>query len=158
MGTFYGLGLARGFIATSRDDIPAEDWTSLLSKRLALDLFEVVLAATEVKGTLRDGLFEANIEEFYAVLLDMTAHPDVTFYLDQYGTDIAAYPGETMRLSWNDTNHGPIRLKLDCVLLFVEGKVLAEEFSFEPRLCNWLFRHAPLENPLRGAIFSGIVG
>lgn len=158
MGTYYGLGLAEGFIATARKDIRAEDWTSLLSKRLDLDLFELSLEATEVKGALRDGLFEANIEGLYATLLEMTAHPGVSFYLDEYGTDIAAYPRETMRLSWKDTTHGPIRLNLDCVLLYIEGKVLAEVFSFEPKLCNWLFRNSPLENPLRGAIFSDIVG
>lgn len=35
-------------------------------------------------------------------------------------------------------------------------KVLVEEFSIEPKLINWLFRHANLDNCLAGAIISTV--
>ena len=43
-------------------------------------------------------------------------------------------------------------------MLFIEGKVLAEEFYTEPHLINWLFRHSNIQNKLAGCVISDIVG
>lgn len=55
--------------------------------------------------------------------------------------------------------HSPhITLSAEFAILFIEGKVAVEEFSIEPNLMNWLFRHVDLSNPLSGCIMTDIVG
>ena len=51
-----------------------------------------------------------------------------------------------------------IDVRADMVLVFIEGKVMAESFSVEPVLMNWLFRHSDFGNPLAGTVVSSIVG
>lgn len=43
-------------------------------------------------------------------------------------------------------------------MLFIEGKVMAEEFKIEPKIMNWLFRHANIPNQLTGCVMSGVTG
>lgn len=47
---------------------------------------------------------------------------------------------------------------MDVLFLLIEGKVGADEFSIEPLLINWLFRHSSFDNPLAGAVMSNIIG
>ncbi|MCI1763677.1 hypothetical protein [Heyndrickxia oleronia] len=40
-----------------------------------------------------------------------------------------------------------ILLSAEFAILYIEGKVIIEEFNNEPKLINWLFRHSDLSNP-----------
>jgi len=51
-----------------------------------------------------------------------------------------------------------ITIAAEIAVLFIEGKVLVEEFSYEPKIVNWLFRHSNISNPLTGCVMSDVLG
>lgn len=79
-------------------------------------------------------------------------------YFETFGTDINDYQIENTFISFQNKDGLYIKLWFRFAMLFIEGKVLAEEFYTEPVLVNWLFRNSKIENKLAGCIVSSIVG
>ena len=80
----------------------------------------------------------------------------ILYYLEKYGSDIDRFPSENCKFVAHDADKKRIDIRASLSLLFIEGKVLVEQFSIEPALLNWLFRHSDFGNPLAGAVLSDI--
>ncbi len=50
-----------------------------------------------------------------------------------------------------------ITITAEIAILFIQGKVFVEEFSFEPKIINWLFRHIDISNSLAGCVMSDVL-
>lgn len=59
-----------------------------------------------------------------------------------------------MKFEYHDVH---ITISATISILFIQGKVLVEEFSFEPKLMNWLFRHINISNLLTGCVMSDVL-
>ena len=60
-----------------------------------------------------------------------------------------------MKFEYHDVH---ITISANIAILFIEGKVFVEEFSFEPKLMSWLSRHIDISNPLSGCIMNDVQG
>ncbi|NEO26316.1 MAG: hypothetical protein F6K03_05315 [Kamptonema sp. SIO4C4] len=159
MGTFYGLGLIRQFSTQRPETLTPQDLEAVVNERLNLELFDVTVTEDKLQGTIKPNLFSEYIEDFFAKLKAIAPNTrSVDYYLQEFGTEIDQYPSEWEEFKIGEVEEKSIKLSVTWVLLCLEGKVSAEEFSLEPALLNWLFRHSNFENPLAGAILSGIVG
>ncbi|NES21997.1 MAG: hypothetical protein F6K41_24515 [Symploca sp. SIO3E6] len=160
MGTYYSLGVVQAFEAQTIASLTSEQLANTVNERLNLDLFDWNFTDGCLQGTLKDGLFSENIADLFQKLAAIAnrSRDTVEYYLQEFGDNIEEYPQEFCRLIFFDDEGNKIKLEADLVLLFIEGKVLAEMFSIEPALINWLFRHSSFDNPLTGAIMSSIVG
>lgn len=158
MGTYYGLGVIKEFSAISSGDMSPEDWRELLGERLDPALFDFSLDPRTAKGAMKEGLFAGNIKDFIGKLTTMIGNEDAAFYFGKYGTNLGGYPTARAKMRLSGKRSESVSLSIVFILLFIEGKVVAEQFSSEPMLVNWLFRHAPIGNPLAGAIVTDIVG
>lgn len=160
MGTYYALGIVQTFTAKpSTSSLTGRQLEQIITERLDLDLFEIENKNGELSGTLKAGLFEDRVADFFQKLKAIAnVHRNIDYYLNEFGTDIEEYPQEYCRVYFRDAEGNEISLAMDVVLLFIEGKVGAEEFDIEPLLINWLFRHSHFDNPLAGAVMSSIVG
>lgn len=156
MGTYYTLGIIQNFIAQSEKALPEEKWHELLNERVNLDLFEIKLIDGCITGVLKDKLFEDNIKDFYCKLKKITNDNDIDSYFKEDGVQLTKYQTNRTRIYLDENQR--IALVIEYILLFVEGKVLVEEFSIEPKLMNWLFRHCDFGNCLAGSVISGITG
>ena len=158
MGTYYGLGIAGTIEAQARKPMSEEQWRALLVDRFDLELFDVTSNDSAFKAALKKEIFSENISSFFKALQQMTGCKNVDLYFNEYGTKMENYPKDEMLYFLPDLEGNRIRVFIRSVLLFTEGKVIAEEFAIEPKLINWLFRHVKLDNKLTGAVVSGIVG
>jgi hypothetical protein len=160
MGTYYALGVVKTFEVKDSKSLTTEQLQQAVEERLDLSLFELEFPNQSLKGTLKSGLFQENIEDFFNKLKAITTsrRSKIDFYFKEFSNDINAYPDEFCWFDFSDSQGNFIKIQADLVLLFLEGKVSAEEFELEPGIINWLFRHSRFDNPLAGAVISSIVG
>jgi hypothetical protein len=160
VGTYYAIGIVKKFEAKAKRAIDLPSLEKAVGERLDLSLFDLSHADGKLEGTLKPGLFEEHIEGFVDRLTEIA--PDskstVRYCFESYGTDIDKYDSEYRRMRIPSPEGQSVDVRADMVLVFVEGKVMAESFSVEPVLMNWLFRHSDFSNPLEGAVVSGIIG
>lgn len=156
MASFYALGVVKKFTAKSNQILSEAEWKKQLNERLDTEQYTVNFMDNIVKGELKQGVFKNNIEDFYNKLFQITNDKRVSLYFEDSGTVVEQYQywNTGMTISEYDPN---IFLSADLAVLFIEGKVLVEEFNIEPKLINWLFRHVDLSNPLGGCIITDIV-
>lgn len=157
MGTFYALGIVKEFTATNSESISQVEWNELLNEWLDVEQYTINFKDNEVKGSLKKDIFANNIEDFYKKLVAISNNEYILNWFNDYRIDIEKYQTEVVRMKFKQHNH-PFVLTAELALLFIEGKVLVEEFNTEPMLMNWLFRHADLSNKLAGCVMSDIVG
>lgn len=158
MGTYYALGVVKGFKAQTNHAISKDDWERILNERFDTELFHLVLENNSITATMKQGVFKENIEGLFQKLIDITGNKWIGDYFQEYGDMIENYPSQQCNFSVFDNDKNKIKLFIDFALIFIEGKVLAEQFATEPMLINWLFRHARFDNKLAGAIVSDIIG
>lgn len=75
-----------------------------------------------------------------------TIHDRISYYFESSGTDMEKYQDWVTRMTLQEYNSN-ILLSAEFAILYIEGKVIIEEFNNEPKLINWLFRHSDLSNP-----------
>lgn len=158
MGTYYGLGVAHFFEIYSNGSVNKEVWMKVLNDKLNLDLYDITFYSESIEGVLKERIFEDNVEAVFQLLKQITQDTNVDYYFREYGANRADYPYGMTYMKLKDDNGHEMLFKTELSLLFIEGKVGAEEFSFEPKIINWLFRHSNIDNPLMGCIFGDIVG
>ncbi|MHA6251633.1 hypothetical protein [Oceanobacillus sp. CAU 1775] len=162
MGKFYSLGVIKNFTARSNKYLTMEEWKTALQDRLDLSCFELTQDENEkLHGTLHEELFEENIDDFYDVLkkiLGKNRNTNIDYYQETFGNDINDYQIEYSKIQFNPEEHIDITVEFNYAMLFIEGKVMAEEFYTEPILLNWLFRNSTIENKLAGCIASYVTG
>lgn len=161
MGSDYSLGIIHEFTVTTQESLMKEEWEKALNDRLDLSLFDLEFSDSEVKGKLNPTIFSENIADFYNILrkiLGSRRNGNIDYYEDSYGTELENYQSWYTSLQFEDGAGRSIKLKASFVLLFVEGKVMVEEFYTEPVLMNWLFRNSNIPNKLAGCVISDIVG
>lgn len=161
MGTYYSLGIVHRFHAKSNRAMSNQEWMEAIDERLDTRLFDMTPTELESKGNLQPGIFEENIAGFYETLrgiLGPDRNPELDYYEQSFGNELEKYQWAVERMRYRSSNGASIQLNLEFALLFIEGKVLIEVFYTEPKLINWLFRHSPIENKLKGCVISSIVG
>ena len=160
MGTYYAIGIVNKFEARAKRAIDPPSLEKAVGERLDLGLFDLSHADGKLEGTLKPGLFEKHIEGFVDRLTEIA--PDskstVRYRFESYGTDIDKYDSEYCQMRIPSPDGQSVDLRADGVLVFIEGKVMAESFFVEPVLMNWLFRHSDFGNPLAGTVVSSIIG
>jgi hypothetical protein len=147
MGTYYGLGVIQEFTASYVEKVydrslSKEEWERILSERVDLSLFDVDIQGKEVTGSLLPNIFSENIIDFYRILKEIAGprrSKNINSYEKKYGTDLNEYPTAQTSLFLSDSDGYTIRMDITFVPLFVEGKVLVEEFNTEPHIINWLW-------------------
>ncbi|TMN21841.1 hypothetical protein [Lentibacillus cibarius] len=157
MGTYYALGIVKHFTAKSDQAISPAIWNVYLDERIDIQLYTLRMNGAEIHGELKMEVFEDNIEDFYNKLVEITDNEKISIYFEDSGKNMEQYQSwvTEMTVKQYDPN---ITLTAELAILFIEGKVLVEEFSIEPKLINWLFRHVNLANPLVGCVMCDIVG
>lgn len=161
MGTYYTLGVIKDFQAHSEQPLTEKEWKEILNERVDLELFDTKIDDTDVEALLKSEIFSENIADFYEVLRGILApveNKNMDYYEQEFGQDIENYQVGYTRLYLLGPQGSCVTLNITFVLLFIEGKVIVEEFDIEPPLINWLFRHCKMENKLAGCIVSSIVG
>ncbi len=158
MGTYYTLGIVKKFTAQTNAAISQDDWLKTLNERFDLTLFDLTFEDKTIKAQLKQNIFTADIADFFEKLKTITGMRHIDYFHQEYGDRIDDYPHESDRFTFVDSEKNEIKMFVHFIFVFTEGKVLVEEFSAEPRLMNWLFRHSNFDNRLAGAVVSGIVG
>jgi len=160
MGTYYTVGIVKEFNVRTAKALDAQALEKNVGERFNLDLFEVSFREDFLVGTLKPSLFDEYITDFIEKLANIapSSRATITYYLESYGNDIDKYPSEGCEFVIHDSDKNRIKIRATLALLFIEGKVGAEQFTIEPMLLNWLFRHSDFGNPLAGAVLSDIVG
>lgn len=162
MGTYYTLGIIHRFTARTERTLSKEEWIKLLDSRLDTSLFDLeILSDSGAKGILKANVFSDNITGFYRLLKDILGadrNDCIDYYEKEFGTDLANYQSEYSSFKIQTDQGYTVIINFDFALLFIEGKVLAEEFYSEPLLMNWLFRNSRMENPLSGCVISDVIG
>jgi hypothetical protein len=184
MGTFYTLGIIRQFEATASRGtdkwfreprkLTREEWIKELSTRIDPYLFDLYEQEDgSMHGFLKNDIFQQNINGFYDVMREILGerrNTNIDHYAkftcnnnrDIHGEDDDAeesysIEGANPICIINKDGTG-IKIEYDFIMLMLEGKVLVEEFNTDPVLVNYLFRHSNINNRLRGAVISQIVG
>lgn len=157
IGTYYTLGIVKSFEATSYDALSKNEWKEFLNERFDIQQYSLHVEDKKVKGSLKKDVFEENIEDFYIKLVAMIEDDYILNWFNDHKTNMDKYDHWDSVLRFKHKGNGII-LTSELAMLFIEGKVLAEEFYIEPKLINWLFRHANLSNKLAGCVMSGIAG
>ncbi|MFB4472744.1 hypothetical protein [Virgibacillus sp. SK37] len=157
MGAFYVLGIVNKFEAISTNQLNQVNWEQYLNERLDLEQYTTTLTDYTVKGNLKEEVFKENIEDFFKILVEITREDRITTYFGDSKTDIDSYHSRytVMTFEYQDTQ---ITISAEIAILFIEGKVSVEEFSFEPKIINWLFRHIDISNPLTGCVMGDVLG
>jgi hypothetical protein len=161
MGTYYSLGIIHKFKASSQQHLTEEEWERVLNDRVDLNLFDLTYDDSELAGSIDSNVFNENIADFYSILrkiLGKNRNENIDYYESEYGTEIKNYQKEYTRLQFEDEMGNSIRIDINFVLLFIEGKVFVEEFYTEPVLMNWLFKNSNIQNKLAGCIVSRVIG
>ena len=156
MGSFYILGIVNKFEAKSTSPLNQAHWEQYLNERLDLKQYTTTLTDNTVNGELKEEVFKENIEDFYKRLIEITGDDKIAIYFEDSKTDIENYQSRTtgMTFKYHDTQ---ITISAEIVILFIEGKVFVEEFSYEPKIINWLFRHIDISNPLAGCVMNDVL-
>lgn len=156
MGAFYILGIINKFEAKFTNSLDQVHWEQYLNERIDLEQYTTTLTDFTVKGELKEGVFRENIESFYKKLVEITNDDNIATYFDDSKTDIDNYQSRhtVMTFQYPDTQ---ITISAEISVLFIEGKVFVEEFNFEPKIINWLFRHIDISNPLTGCVMSDVL-
>lgn len=157
MGAFYILGIIDKFEAISTSPLNQIDWEQYINERLDLEQYTISLTDHVVKGKLREEVFKDNIEDFYKKLVEITREEEIAYYFHNNKTDIDSYHCRYTRMTF-DYPDTQITISAEIAVLFIEGKVFVEEFSYEPKIMNWLFRHIDISNPLTGCVISDVLG
>lgn len=157
MGKYYALGIVKKFKAKSNHALTQVAWEQYLNERLDLARYTLKFGDDVVEGKLNQNIFKENIEDLYDKLFQIISNDLVSAYFEYKGTDIEQYQTWMTGMSIKDYNPS-INLSAELAILFIEGKVFVEEFTIEPKLMNWLFRHVDLSNPLSGCIMTDVVG
>ncbi|SMQ77491.1 hypothetical protein SAMN05444673_2819 [Bacillus sp. OV166] len=184
MGTFYTLGIINKFGAQAtkgptrwnRENLALTEaeWKEALDKRIDTSIFDLELQEDgTIKGFLKNNVFKENIKGFYEFLREILGeHRNGNF--DYYEKGMSE-DGELHDINVEDDDDGysyewandirilnkdgvEIRIECEFIMLFLEGKVLVEEFYTDPVLINYLFRNSKIDNPLAGAVISAVVG
>lgn len=157
MGSFYVFGIVKKFEANSTNPLDQANWKEYLNKRLDLEQYVTDWSDYTANGELKEEVFKNNIENFYKNLVEIACNESIASYFEDFGTELENYQirNTKMTFGYHETN---ITISAEIAILFIEGKVLVEEFSFEPKLINWLFRHIDISNPLRGCVMSDVLG
>lgn len=155
MGAFYIFGVVEKFEAKSTHPLDQASWKQYLNERLDLRQYHTNFDDKTAEGELKKEVFEENIEDFYNKLVKITSDDKIAIYFEDSGTDIESYQSRDtiMTFEYNDTH---ISLSARIAVLFIEEKVFVEEFSIEPKLINWLFRHVDISNQLAGCVMSDV--
>ncbi len=156
MGSFYVLGIVNYFEAKSTNLLDQAKWKHYLNEKLDLEQYNTNFTDLSAMGVLKEGVFKKNIEGFYNKLVEITNDDTISIYFNDFGTDIKDYQNRNtmMTFKYHDTQ---ITISANMVILFIQGKVLVEEFSFEPKIINWLFRHIDSSNPLTGCVMTDVL-
>lgn len=156
MGSFYILGIVNKFEAASTSPLSQDYWEEYINERLDLKQYTVTLADHTAKGKLKEEVFKENIEDFYKKLIEITRDDKIAIYFEESKTDIENYQSRitVMTFKYHDTQ---ITISAEIAILFIEGKVFVEEFSYEPKIINWLFRHIDISNPLTGCVMGDVL-
>lgn len=161
MGTFYTLGVIKNFKAYSDQPLTEKEWKEILNERVDLEMFDTKINNVDVEASLQSEIFSENISGFYETLRKILAprkNENMDYYEKEFGQDIENYQMGYTSLYLQGPQGSRVKLNITFALLFIEGKVVVEEFYTEPSLINWLFRHSKMENKLAGCIVSEIVG
>jgi len=158
MGTYYSVGIVKEFAARAANAIDAQTLERVVGERFDLGLFDTDFQNGCLTGMLKPGLFNEHIADFVEKLVNIApdSRETILYYLEKYGADIDRFPSENCKFVVHDAGKKRIDIRASLSLLFIEGKVLVEQFSIEPALLNWLFRHSDFGNPLAGAVLSDI--
>src|SRR5690625_7352995 len=156
MGSFYILGIVNKFEAKSTSPLNQAHWEQYLNERLDLKQYTTTLADYTLKGELKKEVFKENSEDVYKKLIEISGEDKIAIYFEDSKTDIDNYQNRTTGLTfkYHDTQ---ITITAEMAILFIEGKVFVEEFSYEPKIINWLFRHIDISNPLAGCVMSDVL-
>ena len=156
MGAFYIFGIVNKFEAISTSPLDQTHWEQYLKERLDLEQYTTTLTEYTAKGKLINGVFKDNIEGFYKKLVEITRDDEIAIYFEDSKTNIDNYQSRntTMTFKHHDKQ---ITISAEIAILFIQGKVFVEEFSFEPKIMNWLFRHSSISNPLSGCVMSDVL-
>ncbi len=162
MGTFYTIGIIKYFEAKTTLIYPkvtiSEQHFEILNRNLLdISLYNTKIENEYLVGELKKEIFKENIEDLYKKLKQITGAPNIDYYFELYGKDIERYPDWPITIEI-DSKELPLLVSARYILLFIEGKVFAEEFNIEPRLINWLFRYGPINNKLTGCMISDVMG
>lgn len=158
MGTYYGLGVVTEFESCSESNLNIDTWRKTLDNRFDIGIFDITIDKSTVTGHLKQDVFKENIEDFINLLSAITGSDSIDYSFRKHGTNIEEYQKFHTEIRVNDDCGKEVTVYITMALLFTEGKVLAETFNKEPKLINWLFMHSNIENKLRGAVISDIVG
>lgn len=156
LGAFYILGIVNKFEEKSTSPLGQVHWEQYLNERLDLKQYTTTLTDYTVKGDLKKHVFKENIEDFYKKLVEMTGDDQTAIYFGDSKTDIDNYQSRTTGMTFKYHNT-QITISAEIAILFIEGKVFVEEFSYEPKIINWLFRHIDISNPLAGCVMSDVL-
>lgn len=156
MGSFYILGVVNKFEAKSTSPLNQAHWEQYLNERLDLKQYTTTLTDQTAKGELKEEVFKENIEDLYKRLIEITGDDKIAIYFEDSKTDIENYQSRitVMTFKYHDTQ---ITISAEIAILFIEGKVFVEEFSYEPKIINWLFRHINISNPLTGCVMGDVL-
>ena len=160
MGSYYTIGVFSSLNATSTGLLTRKEWVEILNERVDIQLFDLQINRDEAEAFLRPDIFSENIADFYNVLrsiLGQERNRNIDYYEKEYGTELEDYQFADTTLYLQHPKGDHITLDMSIALLFIEGKVLAEEFDTDPVLINWLFRHSNIESKLAGCVISAIV-
>lgn len=161
MGTYYSLGVTKNFWAESNKELSLSEWEAILHDRLDLECFTLMHNKNKLDGNLHEPIFEKNIDDFYDVLREILGenrNGNIDFYRSEFGTDINDYHIKYAEIQYKNKAGLDILIKFNFAMLFLEGKVIVEEFYTEPALLNWLFRNSNINNKLAGCIISNVGG
>ncbi|URZ03849.1 hypothetical protein [Clostridium felsineum] len=158
MGTYYTLGIVKKFSIKRTKIHSTDEIINEIQIKLDLDIFNLVIEDDYIYGELDENILNKNIGDFYNTLEEMTGSNSVSYYFDKENDEMRyVYEGST-RIRLNDTCINELVLNLNYMVLYIEGKVIAECFSYEPQIINWLFRQLNIKNKLFGAVISDIYG
>lgn len=161
MGTFYTLGPITSFKTSSRKGLSELEWKETLGERLDLNLFELTFTENNVSGKIKEEVFKENIYDMYDILREMSfslENININHYKEEFGDDLQEQSTSYAELYVSFQKEEKIKIKCNFAMMFLEGKVLVEEFYTEPQLINWLFKNSNINNPLKGCMISEIVG
>ncbi|ADI26808.1 hypothetical protein [Geobacillus sp. C56-T3] len=160
MGTYYGLGIIKEFVARSEKSFTWSEWEQILTKRIDLCLFRLAAAEQRLSGSLYPEVFTENIHHFFQILRDIVGserREPIDYYEKEFGSHLDNYPTAETFFLIEGPSGSPIIVEVRFAVLFIEGKVSVETFDAEPLLINWLFRNSPIKNKLAGCVISAII-
>jgi hypothetical protein len=159
MGSYYTLGIITSFTAKSKNLTSLEEWKQKLNSRIDTDLFEMTIFESSISANLKPDIFQEYIIDFYRILKEITSpiySRNIENYEQEFGNNLEEYQFDRTTLYVGEDSDKGIEIDVEYALLFIEGKVIVEEFYTEPQMVNWLFRNSNIPNKLAGCVISSI--